>query len=133
MVIQDFIQATMSILQRSFSRWYLYQVELLIVSTHCHALTVTPSLSRPHCHTLTVTHTLPCSSQGLLGWWMVRSGLQDQPTEGDIPRVSQYRLAAHLGTAVLLYASMFYTSLGILAPPKILVSVIIIQVFLINS
>ena len=61
------------------------------------------------------------SPQGLLGWWMVRSGLQDTPAPGDIPRVSQYRLAAHLGTAVLLYSSMLYTTLGILAPPQMLV------------
>lgn len=52
---------------------------------------------------------------------MVRSGLQNQPAEGDIPRVSQYRLAAHLGTAVLLYSSMLYTAMGILLPPKIMV------------
>ncbi len=48
---------------------------------------------------------------------MVRSGLKNQPAEGDIPRVSQYRLAAHLGMAVLLYSSMLYTALGVLAPP----------------
>lgn len=46
--------------------------------------------------------------QGLLGWYMVKSGLIDNP------HVSQYRLAAHLGLAVLIYAFMFWTALGIL-------------------
>lgn len=50
---------------------------------------------------------------------MVKSGLEKKPiAENDIPRVSQYRLAAHLGTAVLLYSSMLYTALGILLPPQ---------------
>ena len=31
-----------------------------------------------------------------------------------VPRVSQYRLAAHLGTAFLLYAGMFGTGLSVL-------------------
>ena len=35
---------------------------------------------------------------------------------GDVPQVSQYRLAAHLGTAVFLYSSMLYTTLGLLLP-----------------
>ena len=35
--------------------------------------------------------------QGALGWFMVKSGLVD------VPRVSPYRLTAHLGLAVLIY------------------------------
>lgn len=46
--------------------------------------------------------------QGLLGWYMVKSGLVDDP------HVSQYRLAAHLGLAVLIYAFMLWTALGLL-------------------
>ena len=46
--------------------------------------------------------------QGLLGWYMVKSGLVDNP------HVSQYRLAAHLGLAILIYAYMLWTALGIL-------------------
>lgn len=46
--------------------------------------------------------------QGVLGWYMVKSGLIDNP------HVSQYRLAAHLGLAVLIYAFMLWTALGIL-------------------
>jgi cytochrome c oxidase assembly protein subunit 15 len=46
--------------------------------------------------------------QGALGWYMVKSGLVDDP------RVSQYRLTAHLGMAFLIYAAMFWTALGLL-------------------
>jgi cytochrome c oxidase assembly protein subunit 15 len=48
--------------------------------------------------------------QGALGWYMVKSGLVDDP------RVSQYRLTAHLGLAFLIYAAMFRTALGLLSP-----------------
>ena len=40
--------------------------------------------------------------QGLMGWYMVMSGLVDEP------RVSQYRLAAHLGLALILLAYLFW-------------------------
>lgn len=40
--------------------------------------------------------------QGLLGWYMVKSGLVDRPS------VSQYRLTAHLGLAVALYAAILW-------------------------
>ncbi|NQV82151.1 MAG: COX15/CtaA family protein, partial [Alphaproteobacteria bacterium] len=48
--------------------------------------------------------------QGLLGWFMVKSGLVDRPD------VSQYRLTAHLGLAVLIYGVMLWTALSVLAP-----------------
>ncbi|PFH52613.1 hypothetical protein AMATHDRAFT_139612 [Amanita thiersii Skay4041] len=53
-------------------------------------------------------------AQGALGWYMVKSGLEDSfmNTPGAVPRVSQYRLAAHLGTALVLYAGMFGTGLA---------------------
>jgi len=40
-------------------------------------------------------------AQGVLGWYMVKSGLADEPD------VSQYRLTAHLGLAILIYGLMF--------------------------
>ncbi|KAF2760453.1 COX15-CtaA-domain-containing protein [Pseudovirgaria hyperparasitica] len=53
--------------------------------------------------------------QGFLGWWMVKSGLKDDLfASGSHPRVSQYRLTAHLGTAFLVYASMVASGLDIL-------------------
>jgi cytochrome c oxidase assembly protein subunit 15 len=45
--------------------------------------------------------------QGLLGWYMVKSGLVDNP------HVSQYRLTAHLGLAVIIYAYMFRVALDL--------------------
>lgn len=49
-------------------------------------------------------------AQGALGWYMVRSGLVD------IPEVSQYRLAAHLSLAFLIYAALVWTSLSLIFP-----------------
>ena len=55
-----------------------------------------------------------------LGWYMVKSGLDPKNFEGpsDVPRVSQYRLASHLSTAMVLYSVLFWSSLDILAPAK---------------
>lgn len=54
--------------------------------------------------------------QGALGWYMVKSGLDQSllETPGSVPRVSQYRLAAHLGTAFLLYLGMFGTGMAVI-------------------
>ncbi|NXE58676.1 COX15 protein, partial [Calcarius ornatus] len=53
---------------------------------------------------------------GLLGWYMVKSGLEEKPDSYDIPRVSQYRLAAHLGSALVLYSASLWTGLSLLLP-----------------
>jgi cytochrome c oxidase assembly protein subunit 15 len=47
------------------------------------------------------------AAQGLLGWYMVQSGLVDRPS------VSQYRLTAHLGVAVAIYALMIWLILRV--------------------
>jgi len=47
--------------------------------------------------------------QGAMGWYMVKSGLVDDP------RVSQYRLTAHLGLAFVIFTAMFWVALGLLA------------------
>ena len=47
--------------------------------------------------------------QGAMGWYMVKSGLVDDP------RVSQYRLTAHLSIAFLIFISMFWVGLGLVA------------------
>ncbi|KAF5363764.1 hypothetical protein D9756_000761 [Leucocoprinus leucothites] len=59
-------------------------------------------------------------AQGALGWYMVKSGLEDEilTTPGAVPRVSQYRLAAHLGTAFLLYVGMFWHGMAIVKDSK---------------
>ena len=48
--------------------------------------------------------------QGAMGWYMVKSGLVDDP------RVSHYRLTAHLAIAFAIYAAMLWTALGLLYP-----------------
>lgn len=48
--------------------------------------------------------------QALLGWYMVKSGLVD------VPRVSQYRLTAHLVAAFLVYAYIFWVAMSLLFP-----------------
>lgn len=59
--------------------------------------------------------------QGFLGWWMVKSGLKDDLfAPGSTPRVSQYRLAAHLGTAFVVYLSMVWNGLTTLRDNRIL-------------
>lgn len=47
--------------------------------------------------------------QGVVGWYMVKSGLVDDP------RVSQYRLALHLSLAFAIYAAMLWTALDLRA------------------
>jgi cytochrome c oxidase assembly protein subunit 15 len=47
--------------------------------------------------------------QGAMGWYMVKSGLVDDP------RVSQYRLTAHLSLAFIIFIAMMWVALGLLA------------------
>ena len=57
--------------------------------------------------------------QGLMGWYMVKSGLEDRfNSESDVPRVSQYRLAAHLSFAFVLYTLFLWSALDHLLPPQ---------------
>ncbi len=48
--------------------------------------------------------------QGLLGWYMVKSGLVDRP------HVSQYRLTAHLLAALAIYGFILWVALDLLKP-----------------
>ena len=50
--------------------------------------------------------------QGFLGWYMVKSGLVDNPD------VSHYRLAAHLLTAFITFAYTFWVALDLIFPNK---------------
>lgn len=47
--------------------------------------------------------------QGALGWFMVASGLAEDP------HVSQYRLTAHLGLAIVIYTYILWVALDLLA------------------
>jgi len=53
------------------------------------------------------------AAQGALGWWMVRSGLAPSRVA-----VSQYRLSAHLGLAVLLFGTVLWAALDVLGARK---------------
>ena len=60
--------------------------------------------------------------QGLLGWYMVKSGMDRDvlnSQESNHPRVSQYRLAMHLGSAFIIYASMFILAMNLRKTPSI--------------
>jgi cytochrome c oxidase assembly protein subunit 15 len=46
--------------------------------------------------------------QGALGWYMVKSGLVDDP------RVSHFRLTAHLGVALAIFAALLWIALDLL-------------------
>ncbi|MCC6380743.1 MAG: COX15/CtaA family protein [Burkholderiales bacterium] len=49
--------------------------------------------------------------QGALGWYMVQSGLVDDP------RVSPFRLTAHLGLAILIFGAMLWVAMSLLFAP----------------
>ncbi|MDX1737969.1 MAG: COX15/CtaA family protein [Alphaproteobacteria bacterium] len=48
--------------------------------------------------------------QGVIGWWMVKSGFVDRTD------VSQYRLATHLGVAFLILGYLTWLAIGLLTP-----------------
>ena len=50
--------------------------------------------------------------QGAMGWYMVQSGLVDDP------RVSQFRLTAHLGLAFVIFAAMLWVGLSLVYPQR---------------
>ncbi|OQV17970.1 Cytochrome c oxidase assembly protein COX15-like protein [Hypsibius exemplaris] len=56
--------------------------------------------------------------QGFLGWYMVRSGLKEKQNQYEIPRVSQYRLCAHLSAALLLYTGLVWEGMSHLLKPQ---------------
>lgn len=52
--------------------------------------------------------------QGALGWYMVKSGLDQKIIETNaVPRVSHYRLASHLGAAFLFFLGALRLGLAV--------------------
>jgi len=51
------------------------------------------------------------AAQGALGWYMVQSGLVDDP------RVSPFRLTAHLALAIAIFAAMLWTAMSLRERP----------------
>lgn len=72
---------------------------------------ITKQLSKP---TIKKAIVLLClgAFQGFLGWYMVKSGLVDNPD------VNHYRLAAHLTTAFITFAYTFWVALDLIFPSK---------------
>lgn len=60
--------------------------------------------------------------QGAIGWWMVKSGLDEEQLaeRKSKPTVSQYRLTTHLGAAFLMYLAVLYTAFEVLNENKLL-------------
>jgi len=57
-------------------------------------------------------------TQGIVGWWMVKSGLgNDRRDDRNEIRVRPVRLATHLTMAVLTYGALLWTGLEILGLP----------------
>lgn len=55
--------------------------------------------------------------QGLIGWWMVRSGLENvDPNQKKEIRVSPYRLATHLTMAFATFTLVLWTGLDLFRP-----------------
>lgn len=58
--------------------------------------------------------------QGVIGWWMVQSGLDEKQLADrrSKPTVSQYRLTTHLGAAFLMYLGVLWTGFEVLNENK---------------
>ncbi len=54
--------------------------------------------------------------QGAMGWYMVKSGLVDDP------RVSQFRLTAHLAIALVIFAAMLWVGLSLSYPRRAVIA-----------
>ncbi|UJR20724.1 hypothetical protein I4U23_023846 [Adineta vaga] len=59
------------------------------------------------------------AAQGALGWYMVKSGLHKDTLIDGRASVSPYRLAAHLGTAFILYSGLLWNSFKFLSKPDV--------------
>lgn len=58
-------------------------------------------------------------AQGLVGWWMVKSGLEmETASKYNDPRVSHYRLATHLGLAFTFYSVLIWNAFSHLRGPQ---------------
>lgn len=96
-------------IHRLWGRWIgIYQIILII-------FTFKNSILRQSYGSPMISLALLIGLQGLMGWYMVKSGLANDP------HVSPYRLTAHLLLAFLAYAISFYYGLK-LAQKTLLIS-----------
>ena len=80
------------------------------------------AMTRPLASRLALLFTMG-GTQAFVGWWMVRSGLQEPESPHHVPRVSPYRLAAHLTSAFAIYAVMVWTTLSTALPEPLSVAI----------
>ncbi len=67
-------------------------------------------------------------AQGLIGWWMVKSGLGKDVLESNKEiRVSPYRLATHLSMAFTTYGLLLWTGLEVLRPTSATVEAVVMK------
>lgn len=59
------------------------------------------------------------ATQGAIGWWMVKSGLEMSETERQEIRVSPYRLATHLSMAFTTYGLLLWSGLDLLSRDQV--------------
>ena len=56
--------------------------------------------------------------QGAIGWWMVKSGLENEGV------VSHHRLTIHLGSALVIYSSLIWLGLNVVTKGKSLETIV---------
>ena len=54
--------------------------------------------------------------QGLVGWYMVKSSLEEPKEEGQDIHVSPYRLCMHLTSAFIIYSYVMWLAMSVLRP-----------------
>ena len=87
----------------SILRYSTYFISLIVIS--CSSRGMIPGKLYPRLGLLFSLGGL----QGLVGWWMVKSGLEMDPAQRKEIRVSPYRLASHLTMAFTTYALLLWT------------------------
>ena len=102
-----------------FKMIFMYEYLHRLLGRFIGVLFLLPLLFFYFCHRIPkgLTHKLVIifllgGLQGLLGWYMVKSGLVDQPD------VSHFRLAAHLTTAFITFAYTFWVALDLIFPER---------------
>lgn len=60
---------------------------------------------------------LMIGAQGVIGWWMVKSGMLPKPSYQSAPRVSVYRIFVHLNAAMIIYGYALWHGLTLVRNP----------------
>lgn len=68
------------------------------------------------------------ATQGAIGWWMVKSGLNEKPDYQSRPRVSPYRLMTHLMMATTIYSGLLWHSFCLLVKPAVVTDAEVLKI-----